>query len=69
MALNLAVRDGNKRRMIHVPKQWEDSVTEWVANYQEMKTLMEKVSLSCLSEFKAGKEEEIPGPQERKRRR
>jgi len=69
ISLCLAVRDGDKRKMIHVPRQWEKSVESWVENYQAINELMEEVSQACLAEFKAGKEEGVPGPYERKSNR
>lgn len=55
VSLYLQIRDGDKRRMIFVPRHLEATVTEWVEDYQMMKALMEQVSQSSLERFLAEK--------------
>jgi len=49
--LYLALRVGGKRKMIHVPQAMEQSVRQWVANYQEAWHLMEQISELCMKRF------------------
>lgn len=49
--LYLAIRVGQKRKMIHVPHAMEHSVRQWVANYQEAWQLMEQISEMCMKRF------------------
>jgi hypothetical protein len=51
VSLYLQIREGEKRKMIHVPRHLEGIVREWVEDYQMMKELMEQVSQSCLDQF------------------
>jgi len=55
--LCLALRVGDKRKMIYVPQALEATVRRWVSSYQEAWELMEKVSQSCLQRFLRGKRE------------
>jgi len=55
--LYLALRVGEKRKMIHVPQPMEQSVRQWVANYQEAWHLMEQISEFCLKRFFLKKEQ------------
>jgi len=55
--LYLALRVGGKRRMIHVPQTMQQTVRQWVANYQEAWRLMEQVSEFCLKRFSLNKEQ------------
>lgn len=55
--LYLALRVGEKRKMIHVPSAMEDRVRQWVDNYQEAWRLMEQVSGLCLKQFLLTKEQ------------
>ena len=55
--LYLALRVGGKRKMIHVPQTMQQTVRQWVANYQEAWRLMEQVSESCLKRFFLNKEQ------------
>lgn len=57
LGLYLAVRVGEKRKMIHVPKVMEQTVRQWVSNYQEAWRLMEKISSFCLKRLLLKKEE------------
>jgi hypothetical protein len=49
--LYLSLRLGEKRKMVHVPQSLEDKVRQWVATYQEVWRLMEKVSQACSQRF------------------
>jgi hypothetical protein len=49
--LYLSLRVGGKRKMIHVPQSLETQVRQWVATYQEVWHLMEKVSEACSQRF------------------
>jgi len=55
--LCVALRVGDKRKMIYVPQALESSVRRWVSTYQEAWGLMEKISRSCLQRFLKGKKE------------
>ena len=54
--LYLAMRVGEKRKMVHVPQALEATVRRWVATYQEAWRLMEEVSQTCFERFLKGKE-------------
>ena len=49
--LYLALRVGQKRKMIHVPQPLEAKVRQWVGTYQEVWRLMEEVSQACYQRF------------------
>jgi len=49
--LCIALRVGEKRKMIYVPQSLETQVRQWVANYQEAWRLMEQISQRCLNRF------------------
>jgi hypothetical protein len=55
--LYLALRVGGQRKMIHVPQAMEQTVRQWVANYQEAWRLMEQISERCLKRFFLNKEQ------------
>ena len=55
--LYVALRVGEKRKMIHVPKAMEQTVRQWVTNYQEAWRLMEKISSFCLKRLVLKKEQ------------
>ena len=55
--LYLAIRTGEKRKMIHIPQPLEKTIRQWVANYQEAWRLMEEISELCLKRFFLKKEE------------
>jgi len=55
--LYLALRVGGQRKIIHVPHAMEQTVRQWVANYQEAWRLMEQISERCLKRFMLKKEE------------
>ena len=54
--LYLAMRVGEKRKMVHVPQALEATARRWVATYQEAWRLMEEVSRACFERFLKGKE-------------
>ena len=54
--LCLALRVGDKRKMIYVPQALETTARRWVSTYQEAWQLMEKISQVCLERFLRGKE-------------
>ena len=54
--LCVALRVGEKRKMIYVPQAMETTVRRWVRTYQEAWQLMEKISQACLERFLRGKE-------------
>jgi len=54
--LCVALRVGEKRKMIYVPPSLEPTVRRWVKTYQEVWQLMEKISQACLERFLSGKE-------------
>lgn len=55
--LYLALRVGQKRKMIHVPQSIEETVRQWVTNYQEVWESMEQISEFCLERFFLKKEQ------------
>jgi Family of unknown function (DUF6788) len=54
--LCVALRAGQKRKMIYVPQALEATARRWVATYQEAWRLMEEVSQACFERFLRGKE-------------
>lgn len=44
----LAVRDQGKRKMVHIPRDWEETVFDWVKTYQELWKQMETISQSSV---------------------
>jgi len=40
-----------KRRSIHIPRDWEPKMAEWVKNYKEARRLLEQLSLEQLKRF------------------
>jgi hypothetical protein len=54
--LCVALRIGEKRKMIYVPQPLEATVRRWVATYQEAWRLMEEISQTCFERFLKGKE-------------
>ncbi len=51
----LAVRDRGKRKMIHVPREWEKTVFDWVKNYQELWKQMETISQASVERITLSK--------------
>jgi len=43
-SLYLVVTEGGKSRQLYVPKDWEQTVRQWVEGYQKARELMEEVS-------------------------
>ena len=58
VSLYLAMKDGSKRKMIYIPRKWEQSISSWVQNYQNIKKLTDEVSQLYLQRFMEGKESE-----------
>ena len=56
VSLYLSIRDGKKRKMICIPKKWENAITQWVENYRQADELMAKISASSLKRFMEGKD-------------
>lgn len=56
-SLYLAVREGKKRKMIHVPRSMEGTARQWVGAYQEADRLVDEVSGHCLEQFLKKKEQ------------
>ena len=54
--LCVALRVGQRRKMIYVPQVLEATARRWVSTYQEAWQLMEKISQACLERFLRGKE-------------
>jgi len=50
-SLYLAIRAGEKRKMIHIPQALEATAQQWIGTYQEAWGLMEKISQVCLERF------------------
>jgi hypothetical protein len=49
--LYLALRVGQKRKMIHVPQPLEAKVRQWVSTYQEVWRFIEEISEACYQRF------------------
>ena len=54
--LCVALRVGEKRKMIYVPKALEATARRWVSTYQKAWHLMEEISQASLERFLKGKE-------------
>jgi hypothetical protein len=57
--LCVALRVGEKRKMIYVPQALEATARRWVATYREAWQLMEKISQASLERFLRGKEKAL----------
>jgi hypothetical protein len=55
VSLYLAIRDRGKRRMVCIPKDMEQDVSEWVDTYKEMSQLMDTISQACFKRITATK--------------
>jgi hypothetical protein len=44
-AVGLVLRQEGKLRQLHVPQAYEERVRQWVANHQELKRLVEQISV------------------------
>jgi len=51
VSLYLSIRDGKKRKMICIPKKWEDTITQWVENYKQANELIAEISAHSLKRF------------------
>ena len=51
VSLYLSIRDGQKRKMICIPKKWESTITQWVENYKKASELMAEISAYSLKRF------------------
>jgi hypothetical protein len=58
-ALCLAVRLGNRRKMIYVPRALEDTVRRWIETGQEVDECLDAISQQCLETFLAKKKEAL----------
>ena len=65
-ALCLAVRVGNRRKMIYIPRALEDTVRRWVETGQEVDGLLDAISQQCLETFLARKKETLARQQKEK---
>lgn len=59
VSLYLAVRLGNRRKMIYVPPAMEQTVHEWVENGREVDHLLDFISQQCLSQFLQQKQQQL----------
>ena len=60
-ALCLAIRWGNRRKMIYIPHALEDTVRRWVETGQEVDGLLDAISQECLETLLAKKQETLAG--------
>ncbi len=58
-ALCLAIRWGNERKMIYVPRDLENTVRRWVETGQEVDGLLDAISQQCLETLLAKKKESL----------
>jgi len=56
VSLYLSIRDGNRRKMIFIPKKWEKTVTQWVETYRRLHALMADISAHSLRRFMEDKD-------------
>jgi hypothetical protein len=56
VSLYLSIRDGKKRRMICIPKKWEQTITQWVEHYKKANELMAEISAHSLTRFMEDKD-------------
>lgn len=54
--LCIALRVGEKRKMIYVPQALGATARRWVATYQEAWRMMEEISQACFERFLKGKQ-------------
>lgn len=55
-ALYVAVNVQGKRRMLYVPREWEDRVREWVDRHGQVRGVVEELSLACIRRLQARRE-------------
>jgi hypothetical protein len=58
-ALCLAIRLGNQRKMLYIPRDLEDTVRRWIETGQEVDGLLDVISQQCLETFLAKKKESL----------
>lgn len=58
-ALCLAIRVGNQRKMIYIPRALEETVRRWVETGQEVDGLLDAISQQCLETLLAKKKEAL----------
>jgi Family of unknown function (DUF6788) len=58
-ALYLAVRAKDKRTMIYIPPDLEETVREWVGNGRQVDELLDFVSQQCLAQLLAQKQQAL----------
>jgi hypothetical protein len=56
VSLYLSIRDGEKRRMICIPRKWENTITQWVEHYKKANELMADISAHSLTRFMEDKD-------------
>jgi len=56
LSVYLSIRQGSQRRMICIPKRWEDTVRQWVDHYKEATALMAEISAHSLRRFMEDKD-------------
>ena len=56
VSLYLCVRYDNRRKMIYVPKEWEDRVRGWVETHREIGQLLDILSRAAVDRLMKGKE-------------
>jgi len=56
VSLYLSIKDGKKRKMICIPKKWENTITQWVKNYKRANELMADISAGSLKHFMEDRE-------------
>ena len=69
VSLCLAVRGPTGRRMVYVPRVWEETVRRWVGAWREADDLIDVVSRECVGRFLAAKDAGAAPDREKKRRR
>ena len=52
ICLYLSVKEDGKRKMVCIPKQWEETITQWVENYKRAAELLEQLSTYSLARFR-----------------
>ena len=55
VSMYLAIRGAEGRKMIYVPRRWEETVCRWVESWREADGLIDAVSRECLLRFLAGR--------------
>lgn len=43
-SLYVSVRVGRQRRLVYVPPDWEDRVSDWIGRYRDVRGLLKKIS-------------------------